>query len=268
MSNKEIGMTERSFKAVDRHGAEIEFQLIEPNLAIENEAERQYRISYSKALAEGVFPKEKLREIMKQYGMWTDSDDKEMKIVTSKMAIVQMELESAQRAKRTESCKKLAKELVELRQRMYQLFMIQQSVFMNSAEGIAEVSKAEAIMAACTVIKATNQRYWKDYKEYTKERDEDTRSTVYTNVVEVQTQLLDKTRESIESEYPEHQYLKDIKDMMIDREIEQEIKFELERRKSKALELVDKKEEENQIAKVEEQKIDPKPKKTKKARNG
>lgn len=261
-------MTERSFKAIDRHGAEIEFQLVEPNLAIENEAERQYRISYSRALAEGVFPKEKLREIMKQYGMWTDGDDREMKIVTSKMAIVQMELESAQRAKRMDGCKKLAKELVELRQRMYQLFMIQQSVFMNSAEGIAEVSKAECIMAACTVIKATNQRYWKDYKEYAKERDEDIRSTVYTSVVEVQTQLLDKTRESIESEYPEHQYLKDIKDMMIDREIEQEIKLELERRKTKALELVDKKEEESQIVKVEKTDDQPKVKKSKKIKNG
>jgi len=232
-------------------------------LAIENEAERQYRVAYSKALAEGVFPKEKLREIMKQYGMWTDNDDKEIKIVTSKMAIVQMELDSAQRAQKKEHCKKLAKELLELRQRMYQLFMVQQSVFMNSAEGIAEVAKAECIMAACTVIKATKQRYWKDYKEYAKERDEDIRSTVYTKVVEVQTTILEQARENIEKEYPEHEYLKDIKDMMIDREVEKEIKAELEKRKSRALETIEE-QEKKQLEKVT---VQEKKKTTKKNKN-
>jgi hypothetical protein len=258
-------MVERTFKAIDKHGAEVEFELVDANLAIENESERQYRVAYSKALADGIFPKEKLREIMKQYGMWTDEDDKEMKVVTSKMAIVQMELEIAQRSNKENSCKILAKELLQLRQRMYQLFMVQQSVFMNSAEGIAEVSKAECIMAACTLIKATKQRYWKDYKEYIRERDEDSRSTVYTQAVNVQTSLLDKTREEIEGEYPEHKYLKDIKDMMIDREVEKEVRAELERRKARAIELVDKQEQAVVKESVTEQLVKiEKPKKKKK----
>jgi hypothetical protein len=123
--------------------------------------------------------------------------------------------------------------------RMWELFMIQQSVYMNSAEGIAELVKAEAIMAACIQLKATGQRYWPTYTDFVRERDESTQSTVYVKAVEVQNQILLEMRNTIEESHPENRYLKDAKQAMFDRDIEERVEAELAARKQRALENAD-----------------------------
>jgi len=230
---------ERTFQAVDRYGAKLEFEIKTPNLAIENEGERQYRIAYSKALAEGVYPRNKLKEVMKVHGMWTDDDDRAMSTEVANLAILQIELEQAQLKGEHDRCLDIAKNMRKHRLRMWELFMIQQSVYMNSAEGIAELIKAEAVMAACTVLKSTSQRYWPNYAEFVKERDESSVSTVYVEAVQIQNELLLEARDTIEATHAENRYLKDAKQAMLDRDVEERITQELEARKRKALEEVD-----------------------------
>ena len=89
-------MIERIFKANDRNGSSCEFELKPPGVGEENEGERQYRIAYSKALVEGIFPREKLRELMREHGMWTDEDDRELKKAVGKIAVFQVELRNAE----------------------------------------------------------------------------------------------------------------------------------------------------------------------------
>jgi hypothetical protein len=232
-------MVERIFRAVDRFGAEMEFELRTPTLVVENEGERQYRIAYTKALADGVYPRNKLREVMRGHGIWTDEDDKAMREEVAHLAILQIELERAQNKGDDNECLAKAKDMRKHRTRMWELFMIQQSVYMNSSEGIAELIKAEAIMAACVMIKATNQRYWPNYSEFVKERDDSTKSTVYIKSIEVQNELLLAARDMIEDTYSENRYLKDAKQAMIDRDIDEQVAKELETRKQKALEAAD-----------------------------
>jgi myo-inositol catabolism protein IolC len=230
---------EKTFRAVDRFGAQLDFEVLSPTLAIENEGDRQYRIAYSKALAEGVYPRNKMREVMRSHGMWTDEDDRIMREEVANLAILQMELEQAQLKGKQDECLEIAKKMRKHRFRMWELFMIQQSVYMNSAEGIAELVKAEAVMAACTALKATGQRYWPTYAEFVRERDESSISTVYVKAVEVQNQLLLAMRDTIEDSHPENRYLKDAKQAMFDRDIEERVAVELEARKQKALETAD-----------------------------
>lgn len=230
---------ERTFRAVDRYGAQLEFEVRTPTLAIENEGERQYRIAYTRALADGVYPRNKLREVMRVHSMWTDEDDKVMREEVAHLAVLQIELEHAQLKGENDKCIDIAKNMRKHRFRMWELFMIQQSVYMNSAEGIAELIKAEAIMAACTLLKSTGQRYWPNYTEFVKERDESTTSTVYVNAVGVQNELLLALRDTIEEGYSENRYLKDAKQAMLDRDIEERVAQELEMRKKKALEEAD-----------------------------
>ena len=230
---------DRTFRALDRYGAHLDFELKSPTLAIENEGERQYRIAYSKALADGVFPRNKLRDVMRSHGMWTDEDDRCMREEVAHLAIFQIELEQAQLKGENDKCLEIARKMRKHRFRMWELFMIQQSVYMNSAEGIAELIKAEAVMAACTVLKSTGQRYWPNYVEFVKERDESTLSTVYIQAVEVQNNLLLEVRDSIEEGYSENRYLKDAKQAMMDRDIEERVAQELELRKQKALQEAD-----------------------------
>lgn len=226
---------QRVFKAIDRYGAEIEFELLEPNMATEGEGERQYKIAYSKALAEGIYPREKLREIMKSHNMWSEDDEDKIRLIVGEIGVLQTKLQEAEAVSDSIKCLEISKQLFEKRNRMWELFLIRHSVYMNSAEGLAEIIKTESIMAASTVIKASKQRYWKNYTEYVKERDENIKSTVYVTVMSIQNELLNEMRERIENEYPERKYL----NSKIDEEVTNKIVTEeIEKRKQKALEDV------------------------------
>lgn len=230
---------DRTFRAVDRYGAQLDFEVRTPTLAIENEGERQYRIAYTKALADGVYPRNKLKEVMKSHGMWTEEDDRSMSTEIANLAILQIELEQHQLKGEHIQCLEVAKKMRKHRFRMWELFMIQQSVYMNSAEGIAELIKSEAVMAACVMLKSTNQRYWSNYAEFVKERDESTLSTVYVQAVGIQNELLLQARDMIEDTHAENRYLKDAKQAMLERDVQERVERELEERKRKALEEAD-----------------------------
>jgi len=229
-------MVERIFKATDRNGNACEFELVPPTVGIENEGERQYRVAYSASLVEGVFPREKLREIMREHGMWTEADEADLKKAVGKIALLQIDLKNAQAEGNDDRCSEVAHEIGEHRRRMWELFLVQQTVYMNSAEGVAEMIKTETVMSACTVVKATGKRYWADYAEYVRERDLNVKSTVYATVVQVQATLLDEARRSLLSEYPEATYLKTPQEAMLDREIEEEVLNTLHGRAEAAIE--------------------------------
>jgi len=234
-------MVERTFKAVDRNGNVCDFELKPTTVGIENEGERQYRIAYSKSLAEGVFPREKLREIMREHGMWTEHDESELKKTVGKIALLQIDLRNSESEGDTDACGEIAKKIGLERRRMWELFLVQQTVYMNSAEGVAEMIKTEAVMAACTVLTSTGKRYWSDYAEYVRERDMNTKSTVYAQAVGLQAGILDEARRSLLSEYPEATYLKTQEEAMLDREIEEEVLKTLHTRADKAIEADKKK---------------------------
>lgn len=242
---------DRTIRAKDRMGTEREFELVPPNLAAENEGERQYRIAFSHALKEGIFPKEKLREIMREHDMWTENDDKELREIVAKMAILQIELQASQKRGETDRCLEIAKEMSETRARMWELFLVQQTVYMNSAEGVAETIKLESVMAACTVVKVNGTRYWESYKDFVQERDFNTISEVHLAVVTLQAQLLDELRQGVVDDYPEKQYLRDVKERMMDREVEDAVLSELKERASAALE---------NLESAEREAVKPKPK--------
>jgi hypothetical protein len=228
-------MVNRAFQAIDRNGALVEFELKVPGLAEDNEGDRQYRVAYSRALREGIFPREKLREIMREHEMWTSEDDTAMKRVVGQIAVFQIELKNAETEGDDKKCQIVAQEMAEARRRMWEMFLVQQSVYMNSAEGVAELIKVDAIMASCVMIKGTNTRYWKDYSEYVKERDLNMKSTVYSKAAEVQMALLDEVRQGIFAEYAEAKYLRTAQERTVDREIEEQVAKTLHERIEKAL---------------------------------
>jgi len=235
---------DRTFRAIDRTGTEREFELVPPNLAAENEGERQYRIAYSHALKEGIFPKEKLREIMREHEMWTEADDRELREVVASMAVLQIELQAAQKRGDDDKCLRVAREMSNTRSRMWELFLVQQTVYMNSAEGVAETIKLEAVMAACTVVKATKKRYWNNYSDFVQERDFNEKSMVHPSVMHLQSALLDELRFGILNDYPEKQYLKDVSERMLDREVEEAVISKLKDRAAIALDELEEKERE------------------------
>lgn len=225
----------RVFHALDRNGALVEFELKVPGLLEDNEGDRHYRVAYSRALKEGIFPREKLREIMREHEMWTPEDEQAMKKSVGQIAILQIDLRNSETEGKTDKCKQIAKDMGAARQRMWELFLVQQSVYMNSAEGVAELIKVDALMASCVIVKATNTRYWKDYAEYVRERDLNTKSTVYIKAAEVQMAILDEVRKGLFEDYAEAKYLRSVQERIIDREVEEQVVKTLHERATKAL---------------------------------
>jgi hypothetical protein len=208
---------DKSFKAVDRYGADMEFEFIEPSLAVEREAEMQYRIAFSKALQFGILPREAMREVMRESNVWNAEDEEKMRETMMELAASQAVLETAERSNDDEACLRAATELTKKRNRMWELFIVQQSSFTNSAEGYGEVVKSESILAATTVIKATQERYWKTYAEYVEERDaENGRSTVATELMAKHNELITEARDNILEDFPERRWLKDAKDRILE----------------------------------------------------
>ena len=204
-------MVNRSFKAKDRFGADLEFELKEPTLLEETEAEMQYRKAYSCALKEGLLTRRAMKELMEENGIWRTSDEAEMAELAKDIALLEIKLGDLETKSNLEECGKIAGELAEKRSRLFDLFLLQQSSYVHSCEGYAEMVRIESLMAACTIIKAGNKRYWKTYKEYIVERDENNLATVVKGVRDLNEQILADQRQQMVEKWPEQKWLKDIK---------------------------------------------------------
>jgi hypothetical protein len=209
MQTKEIGM-ERTFKAIDRHGAEMEFELILPTDLLERESEMEYRKAYSAAIKEGILPREKMREIFKENGIWTKTDDDNFTQLVREIGGINLKLDDATKRGDQDECIKLAGEMGLKRVRLLQLFTVQQASYMQSCEGYAEIVRLEALMASCVVIKANKQRYWKTYRDYVLERDHNEKSTVARGAMEINNAVLESRRDDVIAEYPEQRWLKQL----------------------------------------------------------
>ena len=197
----------RTFKAIDRHGAEMEFELIEATDTLIREGDMIYRKAYSEAIKEGILPREKMREIFDKNGIWTKDDDDEFRHLVADLTTLSLSLEDASKRSDNSECIKISGEMGILRVKMLRLFSVQQASYMQSCEGYAELTKLESLMASCVVIKTTKQRYWKNYKDYVIERDHNTTSNVPEKAMEFNNSLLEKMRDDTINEYPEQKWL-------------------------------------------------------------
>jgi hypothetical protein len=209
------------FKAIDRFGAEINFQIIEPTMLIDSEGEIQYRVAFSHAIQMGILTRDKMREILKDKGILTAEDDNKFQTALREVGNLEVQLGKAQLESEESNCAAIATKLFEARNRMFELFMVVNNAFMNSAEGYAELIKQEAVMAACTRIGGTNQRYWKNYKEYVKERDGETRSTVVEELQKAYDIVMSDKSKKLVEDCPESKYLKTVAERILDRAVEQ-----------------------------------------------
>jgi len=199
---------DRTFRAIDRHGAEMEFELIEATDILIREADMIYRKAYSEAIKEGILPREKMREIFDKNGIWTKDDDDDFRRLVSDITSLSLSLEEASKRSDNNECIKISGEMGILRVKMLRLFSVQQASYMQSCEGYAELTKLESLMASCVIIKATKQRYWKNYKDYVIERDQNATSNVPEKAMEFNNSLLEKMRDDTINEYPEQKWLK------------------------------------------------------------
>jgi len=201
-------MVDRIFKATDRHGAEVEFELVEPGMVETNEADMQYRTAFSRALQHGILPRERMIEEMRRHEIWDKQTSDEIAGLAAELVNLEAELDKVKdEAKGLE----VAAEMSKKRNRLWELISAQQGPLANSCEGVAAVIREEALMAACVRIKSSNQRYWKDYRAYVTERDGENSGDVVIKVMDLQGQILLGQQKDIVGKQPEQLYLGKIK---------------------------------------------------------
>lgn len=201
---------DRTFKAVDRNGKEVEFELRVPTLAQDNKAEMERLKAYSEALKEGVLPREKMREILRQHEVWSEKEDESLSDYVREVAKLEKQLREESAKGNNAECTNIAAELSRQRLMMFRTFMVQQTVLTNSCEGMAELVKLEALMASCVFYKDDGEQYWDTYKDYVLERDFNEDATVAIAAQELQAALQQEEHEGLVSEYPEQEWVKNM----------------------------------------------------------
>jgi len=207
------------FKAKDRFGSETEFILKEAGVKEVTEADMIYRIAYSNSLKNGILPREKMKDLMREHGIWDEEDDKALQELIKDIAKLELQLKESESRSDNAKCIELAELLDQARNKMWRLFLIQQNSYTNSCEGYADTVKQEALMASCVLIKANNARYWKNYKEYVLEKDENETSEVPMRAMETLAALLNTNKDTLLETFPEHRWLKEAKKQFFDKEI-------------------------------------------------
>jgi hypothetical protein len=220
---------DKSFKAVDRYGAEMEFEIIEPTDILTREADMIYRKAYSEAMKEGILTREKMREIFNKHGVWTKEDDDGFRAMVGKLTDLNFKLEDVSKKGETSECIKIAGEMGQIRLDMLKSFNIQQSAYLQSCEGYAELMRLESLMASCVVIKSNKQRYWKNYKDYVIERDQNDKSNVAVKALACRNMMYEQDRDDIINAYPEQRWLKEKHSEIVEKAKEEAQKVLLER---------------------------------------
>ncbi len=209
----------RTFKAKDRFGAEVEFILKEAGMKEITEADIVYRIAYSQALKDGILPREKMKDLMRHHEIWSEEDDKILQETIKEIAKAELTLKESESRGDQDKCIELSEVINLARVKMWKLFLIQQNTYTHSCEGYADTVKQESLMAACVVVKANGVRYWKNYKEYVVERDENDASEVPVKAMESLTAVLNSNKDTMLDSLPESKWLKEAKRQMLEDEI-------------------------------------------------
>lgn len=225
-------MSVGTFKAVDRHGAELEFEIEMAGVKEVNEAEMQYRIAYSRAIQMSILPRDKMIDILRANGVWDEDLNKELVALTATIALAERDLDAAQKRKKDDEALRVATDLAKQRGRMWEIMNIQAKPLSHSCEGYAEIVRAEAMLASQVHVKGVKGRYWETYRDYVIERDEDPRSTVATSMMDYQNEFLLGQRKEILDEAPEQKFLIDMKAKAAEKSKKKVVKKKATRKKA------------------------------------
>lgn len=200
----------KEFKAKDKFGNEVDFELVENTKKDANDAETQYRLAYSEALKSGFLTRESMLRFMKATGSWSEEFEKEFKDITQKTASAEIKLATAIQEGNDSAATEAATDLTKFRTELWEFIKIKTTPLINSCEGVAEIIKNEALLCFAIRLKGSKNRYWPSYKDYVTERDLNQKSTVAEVMYEVFSEMSEKERMKYFNELPEAQWLERI----------------------------------------------------------
>lgn len=151
----------------------IKLCLLKPNVKINKLCDIEYKKAWIFLLRKEIPLHKTLLKEFEERGVWTDKHQKELNELNVKIGLQTQLMDKFMRQEKMEDVQKAALELVELRNKSYELIEIYNQAFNFSCEGGANEIRHEAYVAYATVYENDlEKKYFQDYDDFKKRRDE------------------------------------------------------------------------------------------------
>jgi len=149
---------------VDVNGETIKLKIKNPSADDIRESRKIYNKTFKEVLDSGAMLKAKLDSYLEEQGIW--GSDVQNKYSTLKQQ-VDNKVEVLQKGGITKlQARKIALEIIELRDKMTELLSVRAELAGNTAEGQANDAKFTYLVYACLVYDNTDKRYFKSYDDF------------------------------------------------------------------------------------------------------
>lgn len=160
----------KRFMDVEGHGV---LYIRNPTIEENQEGNLIYAKVFNQAILAGIDPEDELTKKLVDKGILEDenSSDSEASKVRTELVKLEALVKKYDANNRSKQVKKAARELAEVRAKVYDFNMKRQRLLSNSAEARAEDVKNSFLISRVTYRDDTNERVWGAYEDYLKEDD-------------------------------------------------------------------------------------------------
>lgn len=191
----------------DEKGKSIKLCLLKPNVQINKFCDIEYKKAWVFLLRQGIPTHKTLLKDFEKNEVWTKVQDKELNDLNIQIGIQDHLMHKFIKQDKTDDAQKAALDIVDLRNKSYELIEIINQAYSYSCEGGANEIRHEAYIAyASAYEKDFDKLYFKDYEDFKNRRDE--RAAVDLHVAYMQSVLADNQKYIYD--LPENQFLVDV----------------------------------------------------------
>jgi len=160
----------RVFEAKNVNGESVKLAIVQPTQEDMDDADLVYTSAFSKAIKLGTMTNSQLIDEIKKLGSWSEEEEKEIESLRSSISIKLNLLED--KALPKEKQRKFAREVQELRGKLFEKITKFHQFISNSAESYANKIKNNYLTSVCVVYDETNEKYFKDYNDFKTRRND------------------------------------------------------------------------------------------------
>jgi hypothetical protein len=167
-------MAEYRIESKNGDGEDVELLVKTPSAKVLRNANKAYAAAFREALASGMLVKRKLKDYLRDQGLWDDEREQEYLDLLDRIGKAEVKLntgkdEDGNKVKVSDG-REISLQLMKDRTELRALIAEQQGYDSNTAEGYADNERFFSLVAACTYDFLTQQPYFSSLQDY-KDRD-------------------------------------------------------------------------------------------------
>lgn len=157
----------------DEEGKPLKLCLLKPNVQINKSCDIEYKKAWVFLLRQGIPTHKKLLQEFEEKGVWTKANIEELTTLNVEIGVQSHLMEKFIKQDKMEDAKKAALEMVDLRNKTFEMVEVMNQAYLFSCEGGANEIRHEAYVAYASVHeKDFDQPYFKDYDDFKNRREE------------------------------------------------------------------------------------------------